>query len=135
MICLTILFGACQLPLPDENVPAVRSIDGAQAWVERTIRYKDDLSNWGRAEYWASPKETLDRGAGDCDDKSILFGFIVHTELGVPSRDIQFVIVDFPTGFHFLTRVDGVDYMTPPGAYREMIALSYDAVMLAVFMH
>jgi predicted transglutaminase-like cysteine proteinase len=37
----------------------------------RRIEYLDDREVWGQADYWASPLETLSKGAGDCEDYAI----------------------------------------------------------------
>jgi hypothetical protein len=48
-----------------------------QAYLDATLTYQFDYDLYGRAEYFASPAETLARRAGDCEDwawlaKSIL---------------------------------------------------------------
>lgn len=34
----------------------------------RRISYAEDIDVWGQADYWATPLETMGRGAGDCED-------------------------------------------------------------------
>ena len=41
-------------------------------WVHNNIKYKSDMSTYGQLEYWATGKETLLKGFGDCDDHAIL---------------------------------------------------------------
>lgn len=36
-----------------------------------TLSWRSDLENWGVEDYWATPLETLIRGAGDCEDFAI----------------------------------------------------------------
>ena len=51
-----------------------------------------DWSQYGYADYWASPLETLRSLAGDCEDYAIL-KYIVLRELGVDADDRRLVIV------------------------------------------
>ena len=65
-------------------------------WLNRTvnvtIRQASDWALYRVADYWASPLETLDSGAGDCEDYAIL-KYVALRELGVSSDDLRFVIV------------------------------------------
>lgn len=124
----------CSLPLP-----SVASVYDAENWVLSNITYADDMSTWGRADYWASPDETLALRKGDCDDRAVLFASIIHNELGVPSDSILFVKVSFPfpphTEAHLLVRVDGRDYLGG-GYYQEIAVTSYvDGMWKALHSH
>ena len=46
-------------------------IAAVNAWVNRKIRYAEDRQIYGQSDYWASARETLRRGAGDCEDFAI----------------------------------------------------------------
>src|ERR1700744_4250940 len=35
------------------------------------LAYMEDIDNWGVQDYWASPLESLGKGAGDCEDYAI----------------------------------------------------------------
>ena len=37
----------------------------------RKIEFRDDQEIWGLSDYWATPLETMGRGAGDCEDYAI----------------------------------------------------------------
>jgi predicted transglutaminase-like cysteine proteinase len=41
-------------------------------FVNQRVRWVEDLDNWGKKDYWATPLETLARRTGDCEDFSIL---------------------------------------------------------------
>jgi predicted transglutaminase-like cysteine proteinase len=58
----------------------------------RRIRYAEDIDNWGVIDYWASPLETLDKGAGDCEDFAIAKYFTL-VALGVPDARLRMVYV------------------------------------------
>lgn len=37
----------------------------------RRVEYREDRDVWGQADYWATPLEMLNKGAGDCEDYAI----------------------------------------------------------------
>ncbi len=65
-------------------------------WINRavnmSIRPASDWSQYGYADFWASPLQTLASGAGDCEDYAIV-KYAVLRELGVASEDLRLVIV------------------------------------------
>jgi predicted transglutaminase-like cysteine proteinase len=40
--------------------------------VNKDIQFQTDIDNWEAIDYWATPVETLTRGAGDCEDYALL---------------------------------------------------------------
>jgi predicted transglutaminase-like cysteine proteinase len=60
--------------------------------LNRTIEFADDAVVWGREDYWASPVETLSRGAGDCEDYAIAKYFSLVAS-GVPVSSMRLVYV------------------------------------------
>jgi|SRR6185437_2531217 len=65
-------------------------------WINRavnlSIRPMSDWAQYGYADFWASPLQTLGSGAGDCEDYAIV-KYVVLRELGVASDDLRLVIV------------------------------------------
>ncbi len=57
------------------------------AWVNRSIAYKDDRSG----DAWASAKETLAKRAGDCEDYAILKMQMLHAA-GVAKDDLMLTL-------------------------------------------
>ena len=53
--------------------------------VNNKVTGVNDAVNYGKADYWASPAETLQSGRGDCDDYSILKYHALRAQ-GVPSE-------------------------------------------------
>jgi len=51
-----------------------------------------DWTQYGYADYWASPLQTLNSGAGDCEDYAIL-KYVVLRALGSDPDDLRLVIV------------------------------------------
>ncbi|WP_349251913.1 transglutaminase-like cysteine peptidase [Azoarcus sp. L1K30] len=62
------------------------------AFFNRRIRFEDDIVIWKQADYWATPMETLGRGAGDCEDFSIA-KYISLRLLDIPAEKLRLVYV------------------------------------------
>ncbi len=58
----------------------------------RRIQFQDDIVVWGLLDYWATPLETLGKGAGDCEDFAIAKYFSL-IELGVPASRMRMTYV------------------------------------------
>ena len=41
------------------------------SFVNQQVQFSEDTAVWGQTDYWATPVETLGRGAGDCEDFAI----------------------------------------------------------------
>jgi predicted transglutaminase-like cysteine proteinase len=67
------------------------------------LAYMEDIDTWGQIDYWASPLESLGKGAGDCEDYAIGKYFTL-TSLGMPHSKLRMVyvrasIAGAPNGF------------------------------------
>jgi predicted transglutaminase-like cysteine proteinase len=58
----------------------------------RRILYKLDSELWGQNDYWATPLETMGKGAGDCEDYSIA-KYMTLLMLGVPNESLRLIYV------------------------------------------
>jgi predicted transglutaminase-like cysteine proteinase len=82
------------LPLMQE----LSSLDDAQRlarineFFNRQVLFSDDDAVWGVHDHWASPLETLARGAGDCEDFAIAKYFAL-LGAGVPGARLRLVYV------------------------------------------
>jgi predicted transglutaminase-like cysteine proteinase len=56
------------------------------------IRFVDDPSHWGEADYWATPAESVGSDGGDCEDFSIAKYFLLK-ELGIPIARLRMTYV------------------------------------------
>ena len=56
------------------------------------LAYREDIDNWGQVDYWASPLESLGKGAGDCEDYAIAKYFTL-VALGIPDARLRLVYV------------------------------------------
>lgn len=58
----------------------------------RRIRFVDDQANWNQNDYWATPAEMLNRGAGDCEDYAIAKYYSLKF-IGVPASKMRITYV------------------------------------------
>lgn len=63
----------------------------------RRIRFGEDQEIWGQSDYWATPMETLGRGAGDCEDFAIAKYFTLLL-LRVPEEKMRLIYVQASLG-------------------------------------
>jgi predicted transglutaminase-like cysteine proteinase len=61
-------------------------------FINRRMIYVEDLQLWGQKDYWATPLESLGRGAGDCED-SALAKYISLLQLGVADEKLRLIYV------------------------------------------
>ena len=60
-------------------------------WVNRRIAYASDAKLYGKADHWASLRETLSRGKGDCEDYAIAKMEILAA-MGVAREDMYLTL-------------------------------------------
>lgn len=61
-------------------------------YFNRRIRFADDSVVWSQTDYWATPLETIGRGAGDCED-FVFAKYFSLRELGVPEARLRMTYV------------------------------------------
>ena len=61
-------------------------------YINTSVLFIGDADNWGREDYWATPYECLGKGAGDCEDFSIIKYYTLR-ELGVPDEKLRLTYV------------------------------------------
>ncbi|WP_332674419.1 transglutaminase-like cysteine peptidase [Aromatoleum sp.] len=64
----------------------------ANAFFNRRLAFDDDGVIWEQPDYWATPLETLGRGAGDCEDFSIA-KYMSLRALGIPAAKLRLIYV------------------------------------------
>ena len=111
--CSARLAGKCttgewrQLVARLADKPRRERIDKVNAFFNR-IPYVVDASNWGVADYWATPLQFLSR-AGDCEDYAIA-KYVTLRQLGFSSDEMRVVVLDdtnLRVPHAILTVVDG----------------------------
>lgn len=67
-------------------------LQAVNEFFNRRIVFRDDTEVWHQVDYWASPLESLEQGAGDCEDYAIAKYFSLQA-LGVPTERLRLVYV------------------------------------------
>lgn len=62
-----------------------------EAWIEQNIKYVSDDDY----DHWQSPLETLIKRTGDCEDKAILFMYLVSIKYPEWNKDGKFILIQF----------------------------------------
>jgi predicted transglutaminase-like cysteine proteinase len=66
-------------------------------YFNRRIAFSDDSQIWNAPDYWASPLETIGKGAGDCEDFAIIKYFALK-ETGVAADKLRLSYVKAKIG-------------------------------------
>lgn len=74
---------------PDDRKAQVEAVN---QWINRNIAFGDDSRIHGTADKWATLAETLERGAGDCEDFAIAKMQLLRS-LGFPAGDLYLTVV------------------------------------------
>lgn len=91
-------------------------LKGVNDFFNRRVRWLDDSQIWSEEDYWATPLETLGRGAGDCEDYSIA-KYQTLKKLGVPGERLRMIYVRARFGRSDITQAHMVlGYYATPGA-------------------
>lgn len=77
--------------------PEAELLKRVNEFVNRRVRFADDMEVWGQPDYWATPIETLGREAGDCEDFTIAKYFTLR-ELGVSHDKLRLIYVKARVG-------------------------------------
>lgn len=91
-------FREWQKLLQDSNGQPIQSkIKQVNDFFNRRIKFEDDQVVWRQSDYWATPMETLGKGAGDCEDFAIAKYFTLLA-VGVPGETLRLVYVQARLG-------------------------------------
>jgi len=74
------------------RAPENAKISVVNRFFNQRTRFVDDMVVWGQTDYWATPLETLYKGAGDCEDYAIAKYFTLLA-LGVPPARLRLIYV------------------------------------------
>jgi predicted transglutaminase-like cysteine proteinase len=58
----------------------------------RRVVFTDDLTVWGKSDYWATPFETMTRGKGDCED-FVIAKYFSLLDMKVPDSQLRLIYV------------------------------------------
>jgi predicted transglutaminase-like cysteine proteinase len=70
----------------------VKKLKLVNDFFNKAIKYRTDIKLWKKKDYWATPFETMGRGAGDCEDYAIAKYFTLR-KLGIPDKKLRITYV------------------------------------------
>lgn len=79
------------------GLPDAERLKRVNDFVNHNTLFSDDMTVWGQLDYWATPLETLGRGAGDCED-FVIAKFYTLKLMGVATEKLRLIYVRARTG-------------------------------------
>lgn len=73
-------------------VDEVEKLKVVNLFFNHQLRYMEDMDLWREVDYWATPVQSLFKGAGDCEDYAIAKYFSLR-HLGVPADKLRITYV------------------------------------------
>lgn len=76
----------------EKQVSEMDKLTVVNLFFNKQMRYMEDIDLWHEVDYWATPIESLWKGAGDCEDYAIAKYFSLR-RLGVPGEKLLITYV------------------------------------------
>jgi predicted transglutaminase-like cysteine proteinase len=76
----------------ERNQPEREQLNAVNRFFNQQLSFQDDNRIWQQIDYWATPEESLIKGAGDCEDYALAKYFSLR-QLGVPSEKLRITYV------------------------------------------
>ena len=80
-----------------QAAPDTERIKRTNDYFNRQVQFGEDVTIWGQLDYWATPTETLGKGAGDCEDFAIAKYFTLKA-MGTAPEKLRLIYVRAKTG-------------------------------------
>ena len=74
------------------NAPAPEQLNAVNHFFNQQLTFQDDSRIWRQTDYWATPVESLIKGAADCEDYALAKYFSLR-HLGIPSEQLRITYV------------------------------------------
>lgn len=74
------------------NQPEREQLDAVNRFFNQQLNFRDDTRIWRQTDYWATPEESLIKGAADCEDYALAKYFSLR-QLGIPSEKLRITYV------------------------------------------
>lgn len=81
-----------QLLTDQTDADIEQQLDSVNRFFNRQLRFATDQEIWGEHDYWATPVESLVKGAADCEDFTIAKYFSL-LRLGIPAEQLRLTYV------------------------------------------
>jgi predicted transglutaminase-like cysteine proteinase len=73
------------------DAPEVEKLESVNSFFNQ-LKFVDDLSHWGKDDYWATPQEMLASNGGDCEDFTTAKYFTLR-QIGIPDKKMRLTYV------------------------------------------
>jgi predicted transglutaminase-like cysteine proteinase len=74
------------------NAPEREQLNAVNHFFNQQLSFQDDTRIWHQTDYWATPVESLVKGAADCEDYALAKYFSLR-HLGIPSEKLRITYV------------------------------------------
>lgn len=74
------------------GLSVAQQLQAVNAFWNQQLLASEDLQIWNETDYWATPLESLGKGAGDCED-FVIGKFVSLVRLGVPAQNMRLIYV------------------------------------------
>lgn len=81
-----------QLLATQKQLSETERLQVVNQFFNRQLRYAEDIDLWHEVDYWATPIQSLIKGAGDCEDYAIAKYFSLR-RLGIPAEKLRITYV------------------------------------------
>ncbi len=81
-----------QLLATKKQLGDAERLEVVNQFFNRQLRYAEDIDLWHEVDYWATPIQSLIKGAGDCEDYAIAKYFSLR-RLGIPADKLRITYV------------------------------------------
>jgi predicted transglutaminase-like cysteine proteinase len=81
-----------QMLQSEAKQPELEQLRAVNSFFNQQLSFQDDTRIWQQIDYWATPLESLIKGAGDCEDYALDKYFSLRN-LGVPSEKLRITYV------------------------------------------
>ena len=76
----------------EKQISEMDKLKVVNAFFNKQMRYEEDIDLWHEVDYWATPIESLWKGAGDCEDYAIAKYFSLR-QRGMPAEKLLITYV------------------------------------------
>ncbi|NUU35748.1 cysteine protease LapG [Pseudomonas sp. C2B4] len=76
----------------ERDAPERDQLNAVNRFFNQQLNFQDDTRIWRQTDYWATPVESLIKGAADCEDYALAKYFSLR-ELGIPSDKLRITYV------------------------------------------
>lgn len=89
---VTALFAEWQALIRQAVASDAENLEQVNGFFNRHLQFQNDQVVWGEKDYWATPRETMRRGSGDCED-FVIAKYFTLLDMGMPPEKLRLIYV------------------------------------------